>query len=113
MSQTPNKGKVSISDLLKRLSTAEGVKSVKAEEVAAALALVFTDSISPVQFGLLLWALHVAEGDTHPKVLTACARVMRDAAAQVNESALIDVIKRRAKPAGMYYGGLVRYAPNP
>jgi len=38
---------------------------------------------------------------------------MRDAAAQVNESALIDVIKRRAKPEGMYYGGLVRYAPNP
>ena len=102
-----DKGYVSISGLLKRLSTVESTKNVKAEEVSAALALIFTDSLSPVQFALLLWALHVTEGDTHPKVLTACAQVMREAAAQVDETALIDVVKRRARPEGGYMGGLV------
>lgn len=100
-------GKVSISALLKRLSTAESTKDVKAEEVAAALALIFTDSISPVQFGLLLWALHVHEGDTHPKVLTSCSQVMREAAAPVSAEALRDVVKRRARPEGAYTGLLV------
>jgi anthranilate phosphoribosyltransferase len=105
MASQPNY--VSISDLLKRLSTVESTRNVKAEEVAAALALVFTDALSPVQFGLLLWALHVSEGDHHPKVLTACAKVMREAAAQVDEVQLIDVIKRRGRPEGGYMGGLV------
>ena len=103
------RGCVSISPLLKRLSTKESTKAVKAEEVAAALALVFTDSLSPVQFGLLLWALHVTEGDHHPKVLTACALAMREAAAQVDENALEDVVRRKGRPEGNYKGGLVRY----
>lgn len=105
-----HKGYVSISSLLKRLSTAKSTESVKGEEVAAALALVFTNSLSPVQFALLLWALHVTEGDSNPKVLAPCARAMREAAAQVDETALIDVVKRRARPEGGYMGGLVRYA---
>ena len=100
-------GYVSITSLLRRLSTIESTKNVKAEEVAAALALIFTNSISPVQFGLLLWALHVQEGDHHPKVLTACAQVMREAASQVDENALIDVLKRKGRPEGNYKGGLV------
>jgi anthranilate phosphoribosyltransferase len=112
MASDSPQGKVSISDLLKRLSTVESTRNVKAEEVAAALALVFNNALSPVQFGLLLWALHVTEGDHHPKVLTACAKVMRDAAAQVDGPALIDVVKRKGRPEGAYYGGLVWYAPN-
>jgi anthranilate phosphoribosyltransferase len=111
MASQPNY--VSISDLLKRLSTVESTRNVKAEEVAAALALVFTDALSPVQFGLLLWALHVSEGDHHPKVLTACAKVMREAAAQVDEVQLIDVIKRRGRPEGGYMGGLVLTCTGP
>ena len=103
-------GYVSISSLLKRLSTKKSTESVKGEEVAAALALVFTNSLSPVQFALLLWALHVTEGDSHPKVLAPCAKAMREAAAQVDETALIDVVTRRARPEGDYSGGLVRYA---
>ena len=105
-------GYVSISSLLKRLSTKESTKNVKAEEVAAALALVFTNSLSPVQFGLLLWALHVTEGDHHPKVLTACAQAMREAAAQVDEDALIDVVRRKGRPEGQYMGGLVSNFPS-
>lgn len=103
-------GTVSISPLLKRLATAESTKSVKAEEVSAALALVFTNSLSEVQFALLLWALHVHEGDTDAKVLSHCAKAMREAAAQVDETALIDVVKRRGRAEGAYGGGLVSWS---
>lgn len=99
---------VSIGPLLKRLSTVESTKSVRAEEVAAALALVFNNSISPVQFALLLWALHTMEGDHHPKVLSACANVMREAAAQVDRTKLSEVVRRRGRREGSYEGGLVR-----
>ncbi|KAK5164989.1 anthranilate phosphoribosyltransferase [Saxophila tyrrhenica] len=104
--ESNNKGKVSISALLKRLSTRESTASVKAEEVAAALALVFNDAVSPVQFALLLWALHVQEGDTDAKVLSQCAKVMREAAAQVDEVELIEVVRRRGRGEGRYGGGL-------
>lgn len=101
------RGYVSISKLLHRLSTRELAASVKAEEVAAALALVFTDSVSPVQLAILLWALHTQEGDYHPKVLTACAEVMREAAAQVDGDALREVVRRKGRVEGGYAGGLV------
>lgn len=101
----PKKHHVSITPLLKRLSTRTASEEVSADEVAAALALIFTDSISPVQFALLLWALHVHEGDRHPKVLTACAKVMREAASQVDGAALGQVVRRKAKAEGKYGGG--------
>lgn len=103
-------GYVSISPLLKRLAFADAPKNVKAEEVAAAVSLIFTNSISPVQFSLLLWSLHVTEGDTDSKVLSQCARAMRDAASQVDENALTEIIKRKARSNGLYKGGLVWYA---
>jgi len=101
---------VSISALLKRLSTVQAARQVSAEEIAAAVALVFTDSISPVQFALLLWALHTTGQDHQPDVLAACAASMRAAAATVDERALEAVVKRKARGAGGYGGGLVRYA---
>ena len=111
MTGTPNATNyVSISPLLKRLSSMDAPKNVKAEEVAAAVSLIFTNSISPVQFSLLLWALHVTEGDTDSKVLAQCARAMRDAASQVDEIALTEIVKRKARSQGEYRGGLVRYA---
>lgn len=103
-------GYVSISPLLKRLAFMDAPKNVKAEEVAAAVSLIFTNSISPVQFSLLLWALHVTEGDTDSKVLSQCARAMRDAASQVDENALAEVVKRKGRTEGGYRGGLVWYA---
>lgn len=100
-------GYVSISALLKKLSTLESARKCSAEEVAAAVSLIFTNSLSPVQFGVLLWALHTTNLDHQADVLAACANSMRDAAAQVNEEALHDVIKRRRKPEGTYAGHLV------
>lgn len=100
-------GFVSISTLLKRLSTLEQARKVSASEISAAVALIFTNSLSPVQFGVLLWALHTTNLDHQAEVLAACAGGMRDAAAQVDETALTDVIRRRQKPEGAYGGGLV------
>lgn len=35
---------------------------------------------------------------------------MREAAAQVDENALNDVVRRKGRPEGSYHGGLVWYA---
>lgn len=103
-------GYVSISPLLRRLSTLESAKRVSAEEVAAAVALIFTNSLSPVQFGVLLWALHTTNLDHQAEVLAACAASMREAAAQVDEPSLTKALKKRRRPEGAYLGGLVRRA---
>ncbi|KAK4507254.1 hypothetical protein PRZ48_000989 [Zasmidium cellare] len=99
-------GYVSISNLLKRLSTLEAARKVSANEIAAAVALIFTNSLSPVQFGVLLWALHTTNLDHQAEVLAACALSMRDAAAQIDETALENVLKQRRKPEGRYAGNL-------
>ncbi|KXS97940.1 hypothetical protein AC578_3389 [Pseudocercospora eumusae] len=100
-----NTGYVSISSLLKKLATLESARKVSAEEIAAAVSLIFTDSLSPVQFGVLLWALHTTNLDHQAEVLAACAASMREAAAQVDESALQSVWMKRRKPEGTYDGG--------
>jgi anthranilate phosphoribosyltransferase len=100
-------GTVSISTLLKRLSTLESARSVSAAEIAAAVALIFSNSLSPVQFGVLLWALHTTALDHSAEVLAACASSMRANAAQVDAQALHAVVKKRGKKEGAYGGGLV------
>ncbi|KAI7297752.1 hypothetical protein KC315_g18317 [Hortaea werneckii] len=106
MAEPHGVGYVSITPLLKRLSTIESARQIKAEEIAAAVALIFTNSVSPVQFALLLWALHTTGQDYSPQVLAASASSMRDAAVHVDTDALIDVIKRKGKVEGAYRGGL-------
>lgn len=108
-----NTGYVSISALLKRLSTLESARKCSAEEIAAAVSLIFTNSLSPVQFGVLLWALHTTNLDHQAEVLAACATSMRDAAAQVDEEALHETMRRRRKPEGTYAGNLVLSLPLP
>jgi anthranilate phosphoribosyltransferase len=98
---------VSISLLLKRLSTLESARKVSAEEVAAAVSLIFTNRLSPIQFGLLLWALHTTNLDHQAEVLAACASSMREAAHQVDETALVEVLNKQKRPEGTYSGGLV------
>lgn len=108
MGSHDNTGYVSISSLLKKLATLESARKVSAEEIAAAVSLIFTDSLSPVQFGVLLWALHTTNLNHQAEVLAACATSMREAAAQVDESALQSVWEKRRKPEGTYDGGFVR-----
>ena len=101
---------VNISPLLKQLSTADSAKDVNAQDIAAAVALVFENRLSAIQFALLLWALHTTGLDYRPDVLAACAGSMRKWAAQVDHKALHDVVRSKAKAEGDYGGGLVWYA---
>lgn len=101
---------VSITPLLKRLSTLEAARSVTAQEIAAAVALIFTNSISPVQFALLLWALHTTGMDHQADVLAACAASMREAGPQVDRQRLNAAVKAKDRASGEYRGGLVRYS---
>lgn len=100
-------GTVSISKLLKKLSTLESASTVTAEEIAGAVALVFENKLSQVQFALLLWALHITGLDHKADVLAGCATSMRGAAAQLDKATLEAVIRSKSKAQGHYRGGLV------
>lgn len=100
---------ISITPLLKRLWPSPGENNVTAEQIASAIALIFTDQLSPVQTGALLTCLHFTGWDRRADVIAKCAEVMRDAASLVNKDVLTEVIKRKGKPEGDYQGGLVSY----
>ena len=102
-------GYISVTPLLKQLAafTLTGVLEASPKDIAAAVTLVFDDRISPIQFSLLLWALHTTGMDHNPEVLASTARYMRSAAAQVDRNALRSAVSSRAKPEGNYRGGLV------
>lgn len=102
---------VSISPLLFRLADpTTTLFSITATEVAAAVAHIFDNKISPVQTGCLLYALHTTQLDRRPDILAACAESMRYAAAQVDHDSLAKAVSQRARKEGQYQGGLVWYA---
>lgn len=100
---------ISITPLLKRLWPSPAKESVTASEIAFAISHIFTNSLSPVQTGALLTALHFTGEDRKPAVLSACAAEMRAAAAEVDAASLKQcVAKNGAKlKRGSYRGGLV------
>jgi anthranilate phosphoribosyltransferase len=106
---TPAKhpGYISVTPLLKQLATLSGALQATPKDIAAAVTLVFDDRISPIQFSLLLWALHTTGMDHNPEVLASTAKYMRSAAAQVDRDALRKAVSARARPEGNYRGGLV------
>jgi anthranilate phosphoribosyltransferase len=102
--------RVQITPLLKRLWPSPAAENVTASEIANAISHIFTDSLSPVQTGALLTALHFTELDRDADVLSKCASAMRSAAAQVDYTALGAVLDRRRRKEGSYHGGLVGYS---
>ncbi|KAF9640048.1 Glycosyl transferase family 3 [Lasiodiplodia theobromae] len=102
-------GKISITPLLKRLwpdLPIPDAPPITANEIALAISHIFTNSLSPVQTGALLTALHFKEYDRKADVLFKCAGAMRDAAAQVDKKALREVLKKNLRKEGNYRGGL-------
>ncbi|OQN98854.1 hypothetical protein B0A48_15200 [Cryoendolithus antarcticus] len=97
----------SIAPLLKQLVTLESAKKVDSQEIAAAVKLIFDNRISPLQFGILLYALHTTGLDHEPAVLAATAAHMRAACPQIDRDALHRVIESKGKAEGNYRGGLV------
>lgn len=99
-------GVVSITPLLKRLWPAQD--DVTASEIASAVSHIFTNSLTPVQTGALLTALHFTGFDTHPDVLARCSQAMRNASAYIDKKAIRETIRKRGRKEGSYKGGLVR-----
>lgn len=96
---------ISISPLLKTF-TGPKKATVTAEEIAAVLGLVFTNQLSDIQCSSLLTLLRASERDREPKTLAKCAEVMRYAAVALDESALRNIVRLRARGEGSYGGGL-------
>ena len=105
--QTAGEEKVSITPLLKRLWHESPSTKPTASEIAAALGLIFTNSLSEVQTGALLTCLHFTDLDRHAEILTKCAQAMRDYATGIEVDGLRKVIEERGRKEGSYQGGLV------
>lgn len=103
---SPDESKISITPLLKRLWPSPAKENVTPAEIAAAISHIFTNSLTPVQAGALLTALHFTGLDRQAEVLSKCALAMRNAAAQVDRPSLLEVMATRGRKEGQYRGGL-------
>jgi anthranilate phosphoribosyltransferase len=99
--------KTSITPLLKRLWHESPSTKPTADEIAAALALIFTNSLSEVQTGALLTCLHFTDQDRQADVLAKCSKAMRDFSTGIDVQGLENLLKERGRKEGGYYGGLV------
>ncbi|KAL8803473.1 MAG: hypothetical protein Q9182_003170 [Xanthomendoza sp. 2 TL-2023] len=95
---------VSIAPLLKSL-TEHGKVVATADEIAAAIKLIFGNELSVVQCSSLLSILRITNRDREPLVLARCGRGMREAAAQVDRKALHHIVLSRGRKEGSYRGG--------
>jgi anthranilate phosphoribosyltransferase len=100
--------KTSITPLLKRLWHETPANKPSADEIAAALSLIFTNSLSEVQTGALLTCLHFTDEDRKADVLAKCSKAMRDFATKIDVEKLEVLLKERGRKEGSYGGGLVR-----
>lgn len=99
--------KVSITPLLKRLWHESPSTKPTATEIAAALGLIFTNSLSEVQTGALLTCLHFTDLDRQAEILAKCSQAMREFATGIDTAGLTQVIEKRGRKEGNYHGGLV------
>ena len=106
MATESHPGFISITPLLNRLIDTEKAHGVTPDEIAAAVALVFENRLSPVQSASLLTLLQVTQRGWESAVIAKCAASMRDAALKINHEAIIDVVRRRGRKEGAYHGGL-------
>lgn len=111
--QEEEASKISITPLLKRLWHESAATKPNAAEIAAALSLIFTNSLSEVQTGALLTCLHFTDRDRQADVLTKCADAMRAFATGIDTDGLAKLLAERGRKEGGYHGGLVCFPPEP
>ena len=99
--------KTLITTLLKRLWHESPATRPDAAEIAAALSLIFTNSLSEVQTGALLTCLHFTNRDREADVLAKCADAMRAYATSIETEELSKLLAERGRKEGSYHGGLV------
>ncbi|RYP79659.1 hypothetical protein DL770_006579 [Monosporascus sp. CRB-9-2] len=97
---------VDIRPLLQRLWPDPAKENVTAQEIAQAIALIFSNELSPVQTGSLLTALHFTGWDRRADVLAEASAAMRRAAAEIDFESLKAVVAQRGRAEGKYNGGL-------
>ncbi|KAI1102743.1 anthranilate phosphoribosyltransferase [Jackrogersella minutella] len=97
---------VDIRPLLQRLWPDPAKENVTAKEIADALALIFTNQLSPVQTTSLLTALHFTGWDRRADVLAEASAAMRHHAAKIDFAGFESVVAKRRRPEGNYNGGL-------
>ncbi|KAL8719936.1 MAG: hypothetical protein Q9181_007992 [Wetmoreana brouardii] len=101
---------VSITPLIKHLraqamDNANFQKVAIAEDIAAALGLIFENKLFTSQCSLFLGLLDVTRLDREPSVLSKCGEQMRQAAEEVDKKALRDLVRTRGRKEGNYRGG--------
>lgn len=99
--------KISITPLLKRLWHESPATKPDADEIAATLALIFTNSLSEVQTGAFLTCLHFTDRDRQADVLAKCSKAMRDFSTKIDVEGLEELLRSRGRREGAYNGGLV------
>ncbi|RYP69114.1 hypothetical protein DL771_006268 [Monosporascus sp. 5C6A] len=97
---------IDIRPLLQRLWPDPAKENVTAQEIAQAIALIFSNELSPVQTGSLLTALHFTGWDHRADVLAEASAAMRRAAAKIDFESLKAVVAQRGRAEGKYNGGL-------
>ncbi|KAI1504507.1 anthranilate phosphoribosyltransferase [Biscogniauxia marginata] len=97
---------VDVRPLLQRLWPDPAKQNVTAKEISDAIALIFTNQLSPVQAGSLLTALHFTGWDCRADVLAEASAAMRGHASQIEIEGIKSAISKRGKPEGRYHGGL-------
>lgn len=100
---------IDIKHLLQRSWPSPEASGVTADEIALAIAHIFTDELSPVQTGALLTCLHFTGWDRRADVIAKCAGAMREAASKIDRTELEEVVKRQGRTEGDYHGGLVSF----
>ncbi|KAI0594522.1 anthranilate phosphoribosyltransferase [Biscogniauxia sp. FL1348] len=105
-STTQELEQVDIRPLLQRLWPDPAQQNVTAKEISDAIALIFTNQLSPVQAGSLLTALHFTGWDRRADVLAEASAAMRRHASQIDIDDLKSVVASRSRPEGRYQGGL-------
>ncbi|KAI0018472.1 anthranilate phosphoribosyltransferase [Xylariomycetidae sp. FL0641] len=97
---------VDIRPLLQRLWPDPEKEGVTAKEIADAIALIFTNQLSPVQTGSLLTALHFTGLDRRADVLAEASAAMRRHAAKIDIESLEASLASTKRVEGTYMGGL-------
>ena len=97
---------ISITPLLTKLLDPSSYGIPSAEEISAALALIFENRLSTAQCASFLTLLQSTGRGTDSKVVARCAVQMRNAGAQIDRQLLRTTIRRRNMKAGSYRGGL-------
>lgn len=96
---------ISISSILNSL-TGQDPHDITADQIAAALALIFENRLSAIQCASLLTILRSTQQDREPLTIARCAESMRAATTQIDRKELREVVRLRGRKEGSYRGGL-------